>query len=87
MRYRRYADRLKSPSYTPNRLINRVAAMLELERDAHLARVLNVYPSDLSRMRSRQRFIDAEMMIRIHDVTGLSIEEIRELMGGDEWAL
>jgi plasmid maintenance system antidote protein VapI len=83
MRYRYHAERLKSPTYTPNRLINKVAEMLELERDSHLANALGVYPSDLCRMRRRQRYIDAEMILRIHDVTGLTIAEIRELMGDE----
>jgi plasmid maintenance system antidote protein VapI len=81
MRRGQYTRRMQSPTYTPNRLLNRAMEMLGIECDATLARKLGFHPHEISHMRAKRRYIGGEMLIRIHEMTGLTITEMRELMG------
>lgn len=72
---------LDDPSYDPNRLLDTVIASLALKNDAALSRALGVTAPLLSKVRHRRLPVAAELMIRIHEATTLSIAEIRDLMG------
>lgn len=72
---------LSHPSYNPNRLLDRVLTLLSLKNDAALARVLGVAPPVLSKVRHHRLPLPAGLMIQIHDVTRLSLDEIRCLLG------
>jgi hypothetical protein len=72
---------LDDPNYNPNRLLDTVIASLTLKNDAALSRALGVTAPLLSKVRHRRLPVGAELMIRIHDATTLSITEIRDLMG------
>jgi hypothetical protein len=72
---------LNDPNYNPNRLLDELLSRLRLKNDAALSRALAVTPSVLSKVRHRRLAIAAELIIQIHDVTMLSIDDIRLLMG------
>lgn len=75
---------LDDPNYNPNRLLDMVIASLALKNDAALSRALGVTPLLLSKVRHRRLPVGAELMIRIHEATTLSITEIRDLMGDSQ---
>lgn len=75
----RYA--LDDPEYKPNTVLNVVAEKLGAKCDAQLAFALDIEPSYLSRVRSRRARLSPFMLIRIMDITGLSIAEARRLAG------
>lgn len=69
------------PSYCPNKLLNTVLEHLHLRNDAALARLLRVAPPVISKLRSGKIPVGASMLIRMHEETGISIKELRDLMG------
>lgn len=68
-------------TYNPNYMLDFVLGKLQLKNDAALARVLEVAPPVISKIRHHRLPVGATMLIRIHEVSGLSIRDIRDLMG------
>lgn len=68
-------------SYDPNRLLDALIEKLHLKNDAALSRALEVAPPVISKIRHRRLPVGASLLIRMHEVTHLSIRELRELMG------
>jgi plasmid maintenance system antidote protein VapI len=52
----------------------------ELKSDRALCRALGVTPPAISKIRSRTVRVSAEMIILIHKKTGMSIEDIEDLI-------
>lgn len=67
--------------YDPDYLLGSLIGRLKLKNDAALSRALEVAPPVISKIRHRRLPIGASLLIRMHEVTALSIEELRELMG------
>jgi hypothetical protein len=72
---------LKSPSYTPAKLLHTTAAMLHCKNDSRLALALEVDKALITRVRRRQQVISPGLMVRIMDRTGWHIQEVRRLAG------
>lgn len=68
-------------TYDPNRLLDSLIEKLHLKNDAALSRALEVAPPVISKIRHRRLPVGASLLIRMHEVTHLSIKELRELMG------
>lgn len=68
-------------SYNPNHLLDTLLDRLKLKNDAALSRILEVAPPVISKIRHRRLPIGASLLIRMHEVTDLSIRELRDLMG------
>jgi hypothetical protein len=69
------------PCYNPDNLLDALRANLSLKNDAALARVLEVNPPIISKIRHRHLPVGGALLIRIHEVTGLNISDLRFLMG------
>lgn len=67
--------------YNPNRLLDDLIGRFQLKNDAALARTLDVAPPQISKVRSGKMPVGASMLIRMHEVTGMSIRDLRDLMG------
>lgn len=74
-------DLLSQQTYDPNRLLDALIERLNLKNDAALSRILEVAPPVISKIRHARLPVGASMLIRMHEETGLSIRELRELMG------
>ena len=74
----RLADQV---AYDPNNLLDSLIEKLHLKNDAALSRALEVAPPVISKIRHRTLPVGASLLIRMHEVTDLSIRELRELMG------
>ena len=68
-------------SYNPSRLLDTLREKMQLKNDAALSRALEVAPPVISKIRHRALPVGASMLIRMHEVTDLSIRELRDLMG------
>jgi hypothetical protein len=68
-------------SYNPSRLLDTLRERMQLKNDAGLSRALEVAPPVISKIRHRALPVGASMLIRMHEVTELSIRELRDLMG------
>ena len=67
--------------YDPDQLLATLIGKLNLKNDAALSRALEVSPPVISKIRHRALPVGASMLIRMHEVTELSIRELRDLMG------
>ena len=68
-------------TYDPNQLLDTLRERMKLKNDASLSRVLEVAPSVISKIRHRSLPVGASLLIRMHEVSDLSIGELRGLMG------
>ena len=67
--------------YDPSRLLDTLRITLEAKNDAALARLLGLSPPVISKVRHQQIPVGASVLIRLHEVTGMSIAHLRALMG------
>ena len=74
----RLADQV---AYDPNNLLDSLIEKLHLKNDAALSRALEVAPPVISKIRHRRLHVGASLLIRMHEVSNLSIRELRVLMG------
>ena len=74
-------EQLAQQSYDPNRLLDTVLERMKLKNDAALSRALEVGPPVISKIRHKRLPIGASLLIRLHEVSDISIRELRDLMG------
>lgn len=67
--------------YDPNHLLETLRERLNLKNDAALSRALEVAPPLISKIRHRRLPVGASLLIRMHEVSEISIKDLRELMG------
>lgn len=67
--------------YDPDRLLDTLIQQLGLKNDAALARALEVAPPVISKIRHRRLPVGASLLIRMHEVSDLTIRDLRYLMG------
>lgn len=65
----------------PAALLDELIKRLGLKNDAALALKLEVAPPVISKTRSGRLPVGAMLLIRMHEVTDISIKELRALMG------
>lgn len=68
-------------SYDPNRLLQSLMTRMKLRNYADLSRKLEVPHPIISKVRHRKIPVAASLLIRMHEVSELSIAELRALMG------
>jgi hypothetical protein len=68
-------------TYNPNHLLDILRGNMQLRNDAALSRMLEVAPPVISKIRHRRLPVGASLLIRMHEVTGMSIRDLRDLMG------
>ena len=68
-------------TYDPNKLLDGLIERLNLKNDAALCRALDVGPPLISKIRHRRLSVGAALLIQMHDISSLSIKELRLLMG------
>ncbi len=68
-------------NYDPNRLLDHLVECLNLKNDAALARLLEVAPPVISKIRHYRLAIGPSLLIRMHEVSDLTIGDLRLLMG------
>lgn len=71
----------QQPEYDPNRLLDELILRLKLKNDAALSRLLEVAPPVISKIRHMRLPVGASLLVRMHEVSGLSIKELRTMMG------
>jgi plasmid maintenance system antidote protein VapI len=69
------------PGYDPDRLLDAMLEKLQLKNDAALCRALEVAPPVISKIRHRRLPVGASLLIRLHEVTDMSVAQLREILG------
>lgn len=72
---------LRQPDYNPDKLLDTLIDRFSLTSDAALSRLLSVDPPVISGIRHRKLAVGASMLLRMHEVSDLSVHELRSLMG------
>lgn len=72
---------LARPGYNPENMLDALLTRANLKNDAALARYLQVTPPAISKARSRKLEVSAALLLRIHDRTGIALNELRAWMG------
>ena len=67
--------------YDPNNLLDTLIKQLHLKNDAALSRALEVAPPVISKIRHRRLPVGSSLLIRMHEISELSIKDLRALMG------
>lgn len=67
--------------YSPGRLLNVLLENFRLKNDAALARMLEIKPPVISKIRHGRLPVGGALLIRMHEVSGLNITDLRYLMG------
>ena len=67
--------------YDPNNLLDTLIKQLHLKNDAALSRALEVAPPVISKIRHRRLPVGAPLLIRMHEISDVSIKDLRGLMG------
>lgn len=75
------ANRLLEPDYDPDKLLNTIIKRFELKNDAALSRALKVQPPVISKYRHRRLAMSDAFLVRVHDVFGIAIRDLRTLLG------
>lgn len=68
-------------SHDPNNLLDTLVQRLRLRNDASLSRALAVAPPVICKIRAHQLPVGATILLSMHEVSGISIKELRALMG------
>ena len=68
-------------TYEPHRLLDALRIKLDAKSDAQLAKALDIPKSSVSRMRSGKIPIYPALLLRMHDVSGISITEMQTIVG------
>lgn len=68
-------------SYNPNKLLNTINARLGLSSDGALSHKLKVARNVIGDIRAGRLQVGGSMLLWMHEATGLSIDELRRLMG------
>jgi plasmid maintenance system antidote protein VapI len=69
---------------SPNHFLNHLVSHLKLKNDAALARFMDVAPPVLSKIRHKRLSVTASILIKAHDATGLSINQLRDVLYASE---
>lgn len=67
--------------YDPNKLIDAVTARLDLKDDAAVARALKVETPIIEKVRSNRLPLGGYLLMRLREVTGMSVTDLQDLMG------
>jgi hypothetical protein len=68
-------------AYSPNKFLDAIRDKLQLKNDAALCRTLDIHPPLVSKIRHGRLPISSALLIRIHEVTGINISDLRFLLG------
>lgn len=68
-----------------NHFLDRLIIEMALKNDAGLARVLEVAPPVISKIRHGHLTVGATLLISAHEESGLSINEMKKILYGGEF--
>ena len=76
------SSRASAPAdYCPAHLINELRRILKAKTDRDLADMLEINSSILSKIRHNRLAVGGAILIRMHEVSGLSTAQLRHVLG------
>ncbi|WP_426162432.1 helix-turn-helix domain-containing protein [Pseudoduganella sp. R-34] len=77
--------RTENPDFNPNLLLDTMKEWLGVRTDCRLAQRLAVGGPSISKLRHGRVPVSADLLVSMHEETGLSIRELRLLAGDLRW--
>lgn len=75
----------KMEGYDPNALFDELITRFQLRNDSALSKMLGVGASTICKARQKTGSITGELLLRIYDVTGISVNDLRIMAGIPIW--
>lgn len=75
------SELINADRYNPNHMLDSLTAIIGVKNDIGLARKLKVSEQVISKMREGKISVSASMMMWLHEASGLSVQELRQLLG------
>ena len=72
----------RTVNYDPAGMLDHVLRHLSLKSDCALAHALGMHPATVSRMRNKKVPVGAAILLRLHDISALSIANLKRLLAG-----
>lgn len=72
---------LNHENYSPINLLDEIINRMQLKNDAALARFLDIPPPVVCKIRRKHIGTSGDMLLRMHDFTGIPIDDLRALGG------
>jgi hypothetical protein len=76
-----YRERIRPKGYDPSYLLDSLIERLNLKNDSELADTLEIPPPIILKIRYGRMPVGAALLVRMHEVSELSISVLRTLMG------
>jgi hypothetical protein len=70
-----------SSQFQPGKLLDQLISHMGLRNDAALSRMLELSAPTISKIRRRALPVSATVLVQMHEVSGLTIRDLRALMG------
>lgn len=77
----KYVGHRHYPDNAQSRLLTHVMQLRGAKNYVHLSRLLEIRSPAMSKLRHEKLYLSASLIIRIHEITGLSIREIKARAG------
>lgn len=74
-------DLLSSEGYNPSALFDELIERAQLKGDAHFARTVGVQASTICRIRKKGIPITSTLLVRLHDVYDMGLDDLRRIAG------
>lgn len=74
-------DHLSNPKFNPNNLLDVLQVYFKVRNDSKLAAALRLGRAPISKLRHGRISLTSGVLLRMHDVSGLPINELRQLAG------
>lgn len=67
--------------YQPSRLFDAICKNCALKTDSELAALLGIGNAQICKVRHGQQPLSGQLLLRIHEVTGIEIRQLKSMMG------
>ena len=68
------------PAYSPSDLLDKLMYLFNLKNDISFSKKFGFSASHISKLRHKKILISSNFLLRIHDISQISISELRKMM-------
>lgn len=68
------------PAYSPSDLLDKLMILFNLKNDLSFSKKFGFSPSHISKLRHKRTVISPNFLLRIHDISQISISELKKMM-------
>ncbi len=68
------------PAYSPSDLLDKLMYLFNLKNEISFSKKFGFSPSHISKLRHKRTVISPNFLLRIHDISQISISELKKMM-------